>query len=130
MHVTTKTYPHNVTVVIKTSTFVLNIADTGGGLAIGMSSDLHQYSVTSNRLLIENCLFDSNTASAGSSMHISQMGNSQQPLLNTTLCCSNFTNNGVYVDRFEFEFLSSVFIQSLPMTLQGTIMFTAITYQL
>ena len=59
--VTTKTaHPNNITVVIKTSKFICNtVAATGGGLAIEVSSYLHQCSIASNRLLIENCSFDS-----------------------------------------------------------------------
>ena len=121
--VTTKTiHAHDITVVINTSNFICNTADdAGGGLAIDILSDLHQFCIASNRLLIENCLFASNTASAGSSIHISQMKNRQTNLLSTTLCCSNFTNdqNRPYLDSS-----SSVLISSMQMTLKGTILFT------
>ena len=85
--------PFNITVVIKMSNFISNTANNAAcDLAFYVMSDLHNNSFASNRLLIENCLFDSNLGSARSSIHIYQMGNSQQPLLNTILCCSNFTN--------------------------------------
>ena len=113
--------PFDVTVVIKMSNFIFNTANSAAGdLAIHVMSDLHINSFASNRLLIENCLFNSKLGSARSSMHISQMGNSQQPLLNTILCCSNFTNTD-YLDIWSSSIL---IIISLPVTLKGTLMFT------
>ena len=117
--ITTNTkYPFNITIVITTSIFVSNTAQlAGGGLAIDVFSNL-QSAVASNRLLIENCLFKNNIES---SIHISQKGNCQEPLLYTTLCCSNFTNDG-FTNIGSYS--SSVFIESMPMTLKGTLIFT------
>ena len=116
--ITTNTkLPFNITVVIKTSIFIFNTADdgVGGGFAIDVFSII-QSAIASNRLLIENCLFNNSTAIMGSSIHISQTGNSQQPLLSTTLCCSNFTTNGGYI--------GNVRIESMLVILKGTLMFT------
>ena len=64
----------------------------GGGISVNLVHNAHECSTDSNKLVIENSTFDSNTAFQGSSAYLSQSGKCNQPLLNTTVSNGIFTN--------------------------------------
>ena len=84
-------FPLDNVVAIKSSIFSSNEADVGGGISVDLVHDAHRCPSNGNTLLIENCMFDNNTAFQGSSAYLSQSGMHTQPLLNTTVSNSNFT---------------------------------------
>ena len=79
-------------VAINSSRIISNEADIGGGISVNLVHNARECSTDSNKLLIENSTFDSNTAFQGSSAYLSQSGKCSQLLLNTTVRSSNFTN--------------------------------------
>ena len=79
-------------VTINSSSIISNEADIGGGISVNLVHNAHECSTDSNKLVIENSTFDSNTAFQGSSAYFSQSGKCNQPLLNTTVSNSIFTN--------------------------------------
>ena len=77
-------------------------------ISVNLVHNACECSTDSNKLLIENSTFDSNTAFQGSSAYLSQSGKCSQPLLNTTVSSSNFTNGHcgtVLRNRFQIGFL-------------------------
>ena len=113
-------YPFNNTVTISSAQFTLNKAKKGGGVTVYTQRDTDHYrSPTGNKLLITNCAFDKNAASAGSSVIISQSEKDSWPLLVTTVCDSNFTN----AQCGDFC-TSSVLIDSLPLIFKGALIFS------
>ena len=85
-------------------------------------------STDNNQLFIKNCSFDNNTAFQGSSAYLSQSGKCSQPLVNTTVSSSDFTNGHcgtVLRNRFILPCDGNLLIQSMPhVVFQGTITFT------
>ena len=79
-------------VTINSSSIISNKADIGGGISVNLVHNAHECSTDSNKLVIENSTFDSNTAFQGSSAYLSQSGKCNQPLLNTTVSNSSFTS--------------------------------------
>ena len=80
----------------------------------------------SNKLIIENSTFDNNTAFQGSSAYLSQNGKCNQPLLNTTISRSNFTNGRcgtVLRNRLSLYCYGNVVVESIPLiTFQNDVM--------
>ena len=115
-------------VALNSSRIISNEADTaGGGISINLVYNARECSTDSNKLLIENSTFDSNTAFQGSSAYLSQSGKCSQPLLNTTVSSSNFTNGHcgtVLRNRFAFPCSGNVLLESMPqVTFQGAVLF-------
>ena len=82
----------NLLAINYSSRIISNEADIGGGISVNLVHNARECSTDSNKLLIENSTFDRNTAFQGSSAYLSQSGMCSQPLLNTTVGSSNFTN--------------------------------------
>ena len=119
--------PFDNVVAISNSSFVSNEADVGGGISVNLVYNTHMCSTTSNKLFIENCTFDSNTAFQGSSAYLSQGGKCSQPLLNTTVCCSRFINGNcgtILKHGFILRCIGNVLLESLPqLTFKGSVLF-------
>ena len=115
-------------VAINSSRIISNEADIGGGISVNLVHNARECSTDSNKLLIENSTFDSNTAFQGSSAYLSQSGKCSQPLLNTTVSSSNFTNGHcgtVLRNQFVLRCSGNVLIVfMLQVTFQGAVMFT------
>ena len=117
-------------VAINSSRIISNEADIGGGISVNLVHNARECSTDSNKLLIENNTFDSNTAFQGSSAYLSQNGKCSQPLLNTTVGSSNFTNGHcgtVLRNRFQIGFRCSgnVLVESMQqVTFQSAVIFT------
>ena len=115
-------------VTINSSRIISNEADIGGGISVNLVHNARECSTDSNKLLIENSTFDSNTAFQGSSAYLSQSGKCSQPLLNTTVSSSNFTNGhcgAVLRNQFVLRCSGNVLIEFLlQVTFQGAVMFT------
>ena len=79
-------------VIINSSRIISNKDDIGGGISIHLVHNALGCLTDSNKLIIENSTFDNNTAFQGSSAYLSQNGKFSQPLLNTTVSRSYFTN--------------------------------------
>ena len=116
------------TVAINSSRIISNEADIGGGISVYLMHKVYECSTDDNKLVIKNCVFDSNTAFQGSSAYLSQSVKCSQPLLNITVGNSNFTNGHCHSvsenwnilpcdGHFLVEFLSHV-------VFQGDILFT------
>ena len=58
-------------VAINSSRIISNEADIGGGISVSLVHNARECSTDSNKLLIENSTFDSNTAFQGSSAYLS-----------------------------------------------------------
>ena len=114
-------------VAINSSRIISNEADIGGGISVSLVHNARECSTDSNKLLIENSTFDSNTAFQGSSAYLSQSGKYSQPLLNTTVSSSNFTNGHcgtVLRNRLGFRCSGNVLVESMAqVTFQGAVMF-------
>ena len=117
----------NNAVAINSSRIISNEADIGGGISVNLVHNARECSTDSNKLLIENSTFDSNTAFQGSSAYLSQSGKYSQPLLNTTVGSSNFTNGHcgtVLRNRLGFRCSGNVLVESMPqVTFHGAVMF-------
>ena len=61
-------------------------------MAVDVLSNSNGCTTAGNKLVIEKCVFDNNEAFQGASAYMSQSSKSSQTLLDTTVCCSNFTN--------------------------------------
>ena len=114
-------------VAINSSRIISNEADIGGGISVNLVHNARECSTDSNKLLIENITFDSNTAFQGSSAYLSQSGKCSQPLLNTTVGNSNFNNGNcgtVLRNQFVLACSGNVLVESMPqVTFQGAVMF-------
>ena len=113
-------------VTINSSRIISNEADIGGGISVNLVHNAHECSTDSNKLVIENSTFDSNTAFQGSSAYLSQSGKCNQPLLNTTVSNSTFNNGRCNAQRnmHAFHCFGNVRMQSIPLvTFQGAVMF-------
>ena len=112
-------------VAINNSRITSNVADIGGGIS---AMNVCGCSTDSNKLLIENCSFENNTAFQGSSAYLSQSGKCSQPLLNTTVGSSNFTNahcGTILRNEFILPCDGNLLVQSMPhVVFQGTLTFT------
>ena len=114
-------------VAINSSRIISNEADIGGGISVNLVHNTRECSTDSNKLLIENSTFDSNTAFQGSSAYLSQSGKCSQPILNTTVSSSNFTNGhcGTALrNQFVLHCSGNVLVESMPqVTFQGLVSF-------
>ena len=114
-------------VAINSSRIISNEADIGGGISVNLMHNARECSTDSNKLLIENSTFYSNTAFQGSSAYLSQSGKCSQPLLNTTVSSSNFTNGRcgtVLRNQFVLACSGNVLVESMSqVTFQGAVMF-------
>ena len=111
-------------VTINSSSIISNEADIGGGISINLVHNAHECSTDSNKLVIENSTFDSNTAFQGSSAYLSQSGKCNQPLLNTTVSSCNFTNGHCSTNQFALRCSENVLIESMPLVMfLGFVMF-------
>ena len=113
-------------VAINSSRIISNEADIGGGISVNLVHNARECSTDSNKLLIENNTFDSNTAFQGSSAYLSQSGKCSQPLLNTTVSSSNFTNShcGTVLRNQFLRCSGNVLVESMPqVTFQDAVMF-------
>ena len=117
-------------VAINSSRIISNEADIGGGISVNLVHNARECSTDSNKLLIENSTFDSNTAFQGSSAYLSQSGKCNQPLLNTTVGSSNFTNGHcgtVLRNQFVLWCSGNVLVESMSLvTFQGIVMFIGV----
>ena len=103
-------------VAINSSRIISNEADIGGGISVNLVHNARECSTDSNKLLIENSTFDSNTAFQGSSAYLSQSGKCSQPLLNTTVGSSTFTNGhcGTVLRNQFLRCSGNVLVESMP----------------
>ena len=119
-------------VAINSSRIISNEADIGGGISVHLEHNARECSTDSNKLLIENSTFDSNTAFQGSSAYLSQSGKCSQPLLNTTVSSSNFTNGHcgtVLRNQFVLRCSGNLLMERMPqVTFQGAVMFIGNSY--
>ena len=119
-------------VAINSSRIISNEADIGGGISVNLVHNARECSTDSNKLLIENSTFDSNTAFQGSSAYLSQSGKCSKPLLNTTVGSSNFTNGHCGAglrNEFVLRCSGNVLVESMPqVTFEGAVMFTGNSY--
>ena len=119
-------------VAISSSRIISNEADIGGGISVNLVHNARECSTDSNKLLIENSTFDSNTAFQGSSAYLSQSGKCSQPLLNTTVGSSNFTNGHcgtVLRIQFVFRCSGNVLMESMPqITFEDAVIFVGNSY--
>ena len=115
------------TVAINSSRIISNEADIGGGISGNLVHNACGCLTDGNKLLIENCIFDNNTAFQGSSAYLSQSGKCSQPLLNTTVSGNNFTNGHcgtVLRNWLGFRCSRNVLVESMPHVIfQGAVMF-------
>ena len=84
--------PFDNLITVSSSNFTSNTAETGGGMTVDVLSNSNGCTTAGNKLVIEKCVFDDNEAFQGASAYMSQSSKSSQTLLDTTVCCSNFTN--------------------------------------
>ena len=84
--------PFDNNITVSGSIFISNKAETGGGMTVDAPSDIIGCTTTGNKLVIEKCVFDNNEAFRGASVYMSQNSKTSQGLLDTMVCCSNFTN--------------------------------------
>ena len=111
-------------VTINSSSVISNEADIGGGISVNLVNNAHECSTDSNKLVIENSTFDSNTAFQGSSAYLSQSGKCNQPLLNTTVSNSSFTNGHCSTNQIALRCSGNVVIESMPLVIfHGFLMF-------
>ena len=111
-------------VTINSSSIISNEADIGGGISVNVVHNAHECSTDSNKLVIENSTFDSNTAFQGSSAYLSQSGKCNQPLLNTTVSSCNFTNGHCSTNQLALRCSENVLIESMPLVMfLGFVMF-------
>ena len=114
-------------VTINSSKIISNEADIGGGISVNLVHNARECSTDSNKLVIENSTFDSNTAFQGSSAYLSQSGKCNQPLLNTTVSSSKFISSHcstVLKNEFGFHCSGSVLLESITYaTFHGALMF-------
>ena len=119
--------PLDNVVAIKSSKFSSNEADVGGGISVDLVHDAHRCPINGNTLLIEDCVFDNNTAFQGSSAYLSQSGMHTQPLLNTTVSNINFTNGHcgtVLRNELGLQCVGNFLVESMSLvTFQGAIRF-------
>ena len=119
--------PFDNVIAISNTSFVSNEADVGGGISVNLVYSADGCPTTSNKLLIESCTFDSNTAFQGSSAYLSQSGKCSQPLLDTIICCSKFINGNcgtILKHGFILRCFGNVFLDSLPqLTFKGAVLF-------
>ena len=85
-------FPFDNNIAISGTIFTSNTAETGGGMTVDVLSNSNGFTTTGNKLVIEKCVFDDNVAFQGSSAYMTQSSKSSQTLLDTIVCCSNFTN--------------------------------------
>ena len=104
-------------VTINSSRIISNEADIGGGISVNLVHNAHECSTDSNELVIENSTFDSNTAFQGSSAYLSQSGKCNQPLLNTTVSNSSFTNGHCSTNQLALRCSGNVVIESMPLVI-------------
>ena len=118
-------YPSDNTINITSSRFVSNAAEIGGGLTVSTVYDSEFFNA-GNKFLIENCNFDNNKAFQGSSVYLTQSDKSQQPILDTTISDSNFTNGhcGNTIMSLIIPCSGSVLLRFFSLTLMGVSMFT------
>ena len=113
-------------VTINSSRIMSNKADIGGGISVNLVHNALGCLTDSNKLVIENSTFDNNTAFQGSSAYLSQNGKCSQPLLNTTVSRSIFTNGRcgtVLGNRLSLYCYGSVVVESIPLiTFQNDVM--------
>ena len=108
---------------ISQSRFVSNTAQKGGGIAVNVVIN-SQTDESNNKLLIEKCSFENNSAHQGSSVFLSNI-KSDQTLLNTTISFCNFTNGCYYeTTTHGLPSLGSVFLNHYLLALQGALIFT------
>ena len=113
-------------VTINRSRIISNEADIGGGISVNLVHNALGCLTDSNKLVIENSTFDNNTAFQGSSVYLSQNGKYSQPLLNTTVSRSIFTNGrcGTALrNRLSLYCYGSVVVENIPqITFQNDVM--------
>ena len=85
-------FPFDNIITISDMVFTSNTAETGGGMTVDVLSNSNGCTTAGNKLVIEKCVFDDNEAFQGASAYMSQSSKSSQTLLDTTVCCSKFTN--------------------------------------
>ena len=117
-------YPSGNTINITSSRFISNAAEIGGGLTVSAVYDSGYFNAD-NKLFIQNCTFDNNKAFQGSSVYLTQSGKSQQPVLDTTMSNSIFTNGQCgNTMKYGLPCLGSVLLIFFSLTLKGASMFT------
>ena len=117
-------YPSDNTINITSSRFVSNAAEIGGGLTVSTVYDSEFFNA-GNKLIIENCYFDNNKGFQGSSVYLTQNDKSQQPILDTKISDSNFTNGhcGNTMSHV-LPCSGSVLLRFFSLTLMGVSVFT------
>ena len=114
-------------VTINSSRIISNEADIGGGISVNLVHKAHECSTESNKLVIENSSFDSNTAFQGSSAYLSQSGKCNQPLLNATVSNSSFTSGHcgtVLKNSHGFRCSGNLLFEFMPnVEFQGAVIF-------
>ena len=120
-------YPFNNTVEINHGKFISNTAQLGGGLAVDVVYDAYGCVNAGNKLLIENCNFESNRGYQGSSAYFLGTSKSCQTLLNTTLSFSNFTDGHYACVDNALPCLGSVLLSHFSLTLNGALLFSGNT---
>ena len=111
-------------VTINSTSIISNEADIGGGISVNLVHNAHECSTDSNKLVIDNSTFDSNTAFQGSSAYLSQSGKCNQPLLNTTVSSCSFTSGHCSTNQIALRCSGNVVIESMPLVIfHGFVMF-------
>ena len=88
----------------------------------------HRCFNTNNKLLIDQCAFDHNEAFQGASAYFSQDSCRCQPLVETTVCSSNFTNGhcgNTLKSEFALPCSGYMLLQMFSLFIKGTTTFTA-----
>ena len=118
-------YLLNNTVSISLSRFTRNKAKRGGGITTNVLHFSNYCSAAGNKLLINNCDFDSNSALDGSSASLSQSGIDCQTLLYTIIGDCSF-NNGLCGTSSQSEIycLTNILIESFSLVFKGNLLFS------
>ena len=117
-------FPFNNTVEILNGRFLSNTAQLGGGIAVDVVYDTYGCVNAGNKLLIENCSFDSNEGYQGSSAYFSGTSKDCRAVLNTILSFSSFTNNRHCTKDKVLPCLGSVLLRRFLLALNGNSFFT------
>ena len=104
----------------------MNKAKKGGGITVNALHSSNYCSAIGNKLLINNCAFDNNTALDGSSAFISQSGKECRTLLRTLVCDSNFTNAqcGISSQSEIYYCSGNILIELFSLTFRGVLLFS------
>ena len=121
-------FPFDNLIIISSSNFTSNIAETGGGITVDVLSNTIGCTISAgNKLVIEKCVFDDNEAFQGASAYMSQRSKSSQTVLDTTVCYSNFTNGHIHSGgtstTMDLPFYGNILLKAFTLTLEDYILF-------